>query len=330
MSTVFGRGAALASCALVLGWSAALANGSGAQASDPLATVSGLPTSSTSYGTVPAEFSLTVSPTRLVLGPADTGTASRILVVNRGRSPVSVTVQRRNFTGGTDGALVFRDDAPYAAAGWVTVAPTSFQVLPGGTRVVTAAVAVPAGAEPGDHQVALVFLVPAGRTSGNVKVNRGVATPIYIAVPGASSDAASLSNLAASGFALGGPVTVSATVRDTGTVHRDFRGPTRLALSAAGDPVTFPDFTVLRGSTRDIATTWNPPLMCICHPSVSLVAADGSVQTLRVRVIVFPLHLLGIALGVLLVLVLCLLWWRRRHHAVTPAVVAVPVGPRHA
>jgi hypothetical protein len=188
-----------------------------------------------------------------------------------------------------------------------------FELAPGATQIVTAAIAVPPRPEPGDHQVALVFLVPAGATGANVKINRGIAIPAYIAVPGPLDESASLSNLGATGFSIGGPVKVTVDVHGTGTVHRDFRGTTPLRVSAAGTAADFPDFTVMRGATRVISTTWNPPLACICHPSVSFTNADGTVQTRTLRVVVLPLPLIAATAGGLLVLV-ALVWFSRRRY----------------
>ncbi|GLZ42380.1 hypothetical protein [Actinokineospora sp. NBRC 105648] len=160
--------------------------------------------------------------------------------------------------------------------------------------------------------MALVFLVPAAETAANVRINRGVAAPVYVTVPGPTDESAAISDLAVSGFAMGGTVDVTARVRNVGTVHRDFRGPTRLTVAAPGSAAAFPDFTVPRGGTRDIGTTWDTPLMCVCHPTISFTNADGSTQSVTTRVIVFPLHLLGLAIGLVLALVVGLRL-RRRH-----------------
>ncbi len=215
------RCATLAACVVMSGWwSVPLSYAAETPVPHPS------PSNSTTYTLSPDQFSLTISPTRLVVGPADIAKTAKFQVVNRGQAAVSVAVQVRNFTGGADGSLDFRNDAPYAAANWMTVSPLNFTVAPGGTQVVTANIAVPPAPEPGDHQVALVFLVPAGKTSANIKINRGIGTPLYITVPGPTDDSATLSGLTAPGFVLRGPVDVSATVHDTGTVHRDFRGTT--------------------------------------------------------------------------------------------------------
>jgi hypothetical protein len=268
----------------------------------------------TSYAPVDSPFSLTISPTRLVVTPAGVARTQQILVVNRGKSSVPVTVQKRNFTGNRDGSLQFQATAPYSASGWVTVSPTQFTLAPGTSRTVDATITMPQAPEPGDHQVALVFLVPAGRASANIKINRGVATPIYIAVPGPTDNSATVTALAGPGFSSGGPIHMTATVRNTGTVHRDFRGKNALEAYGAG-AATFPDFTVMRGATRDIATTWKPPFMCICHPKVTVVNADGTTSTKAITVFVFPVVKAAILLGVLLLLILLIVVSRRRYRA---------------
>lgn len=125
-----------------------------------------------------------ISPTRIVLGPADVGKTQEIQVVNRGQSPLTVTAQKRNFSAGLNGSLNYQDTAPYSASGWLTIAPNSFVLAPGATQVVTASVTVPPAPDAGDHQVAIIFLVPATQTTANVKINRGISIPMFVTVPG--------------------------------------------------------------------------------------------------------------------------------------------------
>jgi len=329
MITTPRRGFALASCLTMSFWSLALLSGPNAQAAP--ATSGILAASDT--GATSSAFSLTLSPTRLAVDQANLGKVQQIRLSNGGSVPVSIRVQKRNFSGATNGTLTFQDNAPYSAASWVTASPMAFTVQPGATQVVTASITVPQAPETGDHQVALVFLVPAGATTANVKINRGIGMPMYITVPGPIDDSAMPSNLTAPGFATGGPIHLGVTVKNVGTVHRDFRGPYRLHATAAGAATSFPDFTVMRGSTRTISTTWNPPLMCICHPNVTITDADGTKHTVSVRVIVLPLPLLGAVLGGLAVLVLMIYVLRRRYRATVlraAAAMSPPVSGGHA
>ena len=281
------------------------------------------PDTSTSYPAGPAEFSLSVSPTRLVVDRPGTATTREMLVVNRGRAPVEVVAEKRDFTGGRDGSLIFQRSSPYSASSWIGLAPTRFRLPPGAAQAVSVRIVVPPDPEPGDHQVALVFVVPAtAQDARNVRINRAVAAPAYITVPGPVDDSATVTGLRAPGFVLGGPVELTAQVRNTGTVHRDFRGSGRLRVDAGGTPVSFPDFTVARGATRDVTATWDPPPLCVCRPEVSVTAGDGTVHTVRVRVVVFPVHWLIILVAVALAVVLVV----RRRRRTRAAAGGVPDG----
>lgn len=294
-------------------------------ASSPAATPGSSPRSSTTYQRDPGAFSLTVSPTRLAVGQRDFGAAQQVTLVNRGQTPLPVTVQKRNFTVGSDGSVKYQDDAPYAAATWVAVSPERIMIEPGQAQVVSVSVEAPKTYEPGDHHVALVFMVPAGKAEGNIRVNRGIGLPMYITAPGPVVDSVDLSGLSAPGFVAGGPVSITATVTNSGTVHHDFRKPSPLTVEAAGTAEPFPDFTVPRDAVRDIATTWDPPFLCVCHPTVRMTSADGGVQAQTVRVVVFPWPWVAAAIGAVLLVLLLVRTARRRFRAtVARAAAALP------
>jgi hypothetical protein len=258
---------------------------------------------------------LAVSPTRLVIPAGTKSTVQHFQVRNGGRSSFKVTVEKANFTAAESGALNFQPDAPYAAAAWVRFKPTHFRMAAGTTRNVTVQITKPARPEPGDHQLALIFKVPAGRNAANIRINRGIATPVFITVPGRTDNSVEVTDLRAPRYALHGPVFVTTKIHNLGTVHRDFRGRGRLRVRVNGKTAAFPDFTVLRGSTRETTLRWNPPLMCVCHATVSVPGRDGTTSAITVRIIVFPLHLLTILLGVLLGVLLLSWLVRRRYRA---------------
>lgn len=299
-----------------------------ASPTDPVNPATVKPSQSTSYKLDPSKFSLLVTPTRLVLGAQDLLTTHDFSLVNRGHSPLVVGVQKRNFVAKPDGSLDYQQDAAYGAANWLSVSPANLRINPGETQVVSVTVRVPAKPEPGDHQVAVVFLVPAGKTSANIKINRGVAVPVYLTVPGAINNTVNLDSLQAAGFALRGPVAVTATLSNVGTVHRDFRKPSPLTVQASGSADPFPDFTVPRGASRDISTTWDPPLVCLCRVQVDFANPGAPPQSATVHVIVFPWDLLVAVVGALLLILL--LGWivRRRFRAqVTKAAAAQSASP---
>jgi hypothetical protein len=294
---------------------ALLGEGSAAHAADP-PSPSGTPSQTTTYGKVSDKFSLTVSPTRLAVDPSHLGEVQKVLVVNRGESPLAVRVQKQDFTGGIDGSLKFAAHAQYSASDWVDVSPASFQLAPGEGRTVKATITVGANPDSGDHQVALVFLVPSVKTKANISINRGIGIPVYVTVPGPTDNTVDLTQLTAPGFiGGGGKVTVDATLRNTGTVHRDFRGTSQLLVKANGTSTHFGDFTIVRGSERRITTEWDPPLFCVCHVSVAIANPDGTPQFRTVRVIVFPVRMAAVLLAALMVVIVGLRWRRRRYSA---------------
>jgi hypothetical protein len=261
-------------------------------------------------------FSLTVSPTRLVVAGDALRDTQVIEVVNGGTRALDIHVSKRDFVGGPDGSLAFRDSAPYSASNWITVSPTRFRLAPDARRKVRVRVSVPARPEVGDHQVAIVFLVPAGPGGGNIKINRGIGAPVYVTVPGPVDDSVRLTRLSAPGFAFGGPIRISATAQSTGTVHRDFRDDARLRVHVAGRTVPFPEFTVVRGATRDVTAVWrHPPLFCLCDATVVVPDAGGSPQTVAFRVVIVPVPLIGLVLGCALLGFTVLYLARRRYRA---------------
>ncbi|WP_459801642.1 COG1361 family protein [Herbidospora sp. RD11066] len=230
-------------------------------------------------------FSMQVTPTRLVVPP---GTSEhRFDVTNKGSEPFQVTLEKSDFVTVESGAMRFQPGAPYAAAAWAEVTPARLTVPPGETRPVTLKVVVPENPEPGDHQFAVIFKVPAEKSSANIRINRGIAAPVFVTVPGAIDNSAEIADLRAPGFVMSGPVPITTRVRSTGTVHRDFRGLTRLKVAAGGSELMFPDFTVVRGAAREVTVTWEPPFVCYCDVTVAL--PGGNART--VQVVVFPLHL---------------------------------------
>lgn len=274
----------------------ASASGTGSAATDP---VQPSPSTRTSYRHQDSPFSVTVSPARLTVAADALDRTQQLTVVNQGEQTVSLTVQKRNFVAAPDGGLSYRPDAPYGAADWVDVQPTSLTLEPGTSQQVRATFDVPAEPEPGDHQVALVFLAPPAG-SGNVKVNRGIGTPLYVTVPGPVDDSVRLDGLTGPGWSLRGRPTLTVRMSSTGTVHRDFRGATALGVGTPDHPSRFADFTVSRGADRVVSTSWDPPLLCVCRPSVTVVNAGQPPQTVSTRVVVLPWWALA---GVVLVVV---------------------------
>lgn len=252
-------------------------------------------------------FSLTLAPVRLSVPATGLANTQIITLSNTGASTVPVSALRYDFTQAPDGAISFVPARPLSAASWLTVTPTTFVLPAGEQQKVRVRIAIPADPDPGEHQVGLVFSVPSGKTNHNIAVNRGVGTQLLISVPGPVVHRAALTGLSVPRFVDGRSAQLTATIHNSGTVHRDYLNATQLHADIHGTQVSFPDFTVLRGSSRVISTrAQHLPLICICQVSVTTDDGTGHPTSLSRRIIVFPLRaaiglfLLGIALIMLL------------------------------
>jgi hypothetical protein len=80
-----------------------------------------------------------------------------------------------------------------------------------------------------------------------------------------------------------------------------------------GRDVPFPDFTVLRGTSREVTVKWeDPPLMCICHVTVSASGTGGTSSQTR-TLIIFPVHLLALLAGISVAFYVLMRLARRRY-----------------
>ncbi|MGW4424462.1 hypothetical protein [Streptosporangium sp. NPDC004631] len=275
------------------------------------------PGASGASGVVPApDFSLTVSPTRLIVGPDELGRVQTFQVENGGRLPVDVVVNRASFTMSEDGRMILDAGAPHSAAEWVEVSPAKFHLAPGEGRPVAVRIDPPVDLDNGEHEVAVLFVAPPAprATAYNIKINRAIGAPVYITVPGPIDTSLRLGGLRSPGFVMSGPVDFGVTVDNVGTVHRDFFGRDGLSVEVDGREVPFPDFTVLRGTSRNVAVRWaDPPLMCVCHPKVS-IPGPGGPSSRSATVVIFPLHLFALMIGLALVLYHLVRLARRRYH----------------
>ena len=238
-------------------------------------------------------FSITVSPGRIVIPPGPNHQEAAFQVSNSGGEDLDITVATGELSQRADGSLRFDPASQGGAAGWVVPAPRTFALKPGESQAVHVTIDIPADPEPGDHQVGLTFLVPVKGSFGTVNINRGIGTQLLIAVPGPVVHDVQLSALTAPWFSDGGPVPLSLTVRNRGTVHEDYYQPHGMLGSASAGGVAFPDFSVLRQTVRTVRGEWsNPPLLCWC--TVRAYADDGNGRTVSAstRVFVFPFRLL--------------------------------------
>jgi hypothetical protein len=254
-----------------------------------------------------------VSPVRLTVAGGQLSKTQRVQIQNRGGVPLNVhTVIKALSQRGNGSSLP--QNAPYSATSWLTVTPDHFQVLPGRRQWVRVRIQIPAQPEPGDHDLALVFMVPPRPGQGNLHVAQGIGVPVVITVPGKVIDNVSVTGLDTPGFSAGGAIPLTATVREAGNVHHSFReSGHRLAARSGSATALFPPITVLRESTVTMHTQWaHPPALCICHVSVT-VASDGHVSQATATVVIFPVVPVASVIGAVLLLLAGFLLVRRHH-----------------
>ena len=240
-----------------------------------------------------ARFSLTVSPGRVVIPQGATHQETSFEVSNSGSENLDLVVATSELMQRPDGSVIFNRATPGSAASWVVATPRTFSLGPGQSQVVKVTIDIPAQPDPGDHQVGLTFLVPIKGSGGTVNINRGIGTELLIAVPGPIVHRVLLPSLTAPWFSDGGPVPLTLTVSNQGTVHEDYYAPNGVLGSANAGQVAFPDFSVLRQTTRTVEGQWvNPPLLCWCAVRAYGDNGNGTTVAVSTRVLVFPFRLL--------------------------------------
>jgi hypothetical protein len=260
---------------------------------------------------IPA-FGLGISPARLVVPPDTLTQPHQIEVLNTGSTPLDIVVEKSDFTADRSGGMVLTPQGPNSAVNWITTDVDHFTLAPQKTRMVTFRITTPNGPEPGDHMAALIFVVPAAPSMNNLRINRAVAAPVYVTVPGAVDTTTTVDSLHAPGFAMGGPITIDATLSDTGNTHRDFRGTTPLTAISGGRTIRFSDVTVLRGATVDASAVWaDPPLFCFCRVTVSIPNGSGA-SAHTVMIVIIPVVWIAVVLGIAALAVLGFWLYRRR------------------
>jgi hypothetical protein len=273
-------------------------------------------------------ISMAVSPPRLTVTGRQVIRTERLEVENRGSVRLDVHVKVEKLAQGRDGSSLPEANVHSSDLGWVSVVPSHLFVQPGTSQRVFVRIRVPAHAEPGDHDAAILFMVPPTRGRGNIHVSAGIGVPVLITVPGRVIDDVSVTGLHVAGFSAGGAIPLAATVRESGDVHHSFRAPhARLAARVGSTTVLFPPITVLRGSTITMNTKWTGhPVMCVCHVTVAVVS-HGHRSTAVATVVIFPVFQVLSGIGILVALLAAFLLARRYQRSKLTA--AYEAGRRH-
>lgn len=172
----------------------------------------------------------------------------RIEVSSTSTSPVTVSLYGAGASI-EDGQFVVGAAGEGSVGSWVTVVPDEVTLQPGGRHQASVTIAVPAGAERGEHYgAAMAEVAPGTAGPGAVAIGARVGIRVYLSV-GQGGEPRSdfvVSSLTASREADGTPV-VSAAVENTGGRALDMTGELRLTDGPGG--VTAGPFAASLGTT---------------------------------------------------------------------------------
>ncbi|WAL68359.1 DUF916 domain-containing protein [Amycolatopsis cynarae] len=262
-----------------------------------------------------------------------------LAVSNVGEAPVTVRIYAGDAFNTPDGGfdLLASGATPVDVGAWTKPAQDTVTVAPRSVQIVPFTLTIPANATPGDHTGGIVAALTTDRTtSGGQKValEQRVGARIYLRVTGEVHPALSIDGLTADYhgglFSLGGDVTLSYTVHNTGNTR--LAGTRQVRVTTPwGSTVDAPALPKLgellpgasiRMSTqvgglpaagRLTGTVRVEPAPAPGHQDPAAAAAEASVAFAAV-----PWLPLAVA-AVLLLTVLWLRWRRRRARAVRQA-----------
>jgi hypothetical protein len=256
-------------------------------------------------------FTLAVTPARIIVPYTPGQTVSRTIeAANADSTPFHVDVSLAEFDQRPDGSIRFAGPSADSGASWVVVAPLHFDIPAGGAQTVGISLTVPPDSTATERQIGVILRVSPGAGRGNVMVSGAIGVEVLAGTPHSVNARTELLGLRAPGFSSEGPITMTVTVSNRGNVHREFVTPHKLVADVSGARVSFPDFIVLRGVTRTVATSWErPPLMCVCLATVSVDDGQGHRLSSSRTIVIFPIRAALVVLASALGLVMA---WRSR------------------
>ncbi len=210
----------------------------------------------------------TLGPTRflMTMAPGEERTVD-VELTNRNGETAIFRLTSEDFTSsaeqeGTPSFFEDTLDGPYSARRWISPEIRRVQLLHADRAFIRVTIRVPANAEAGDHQAALIVTRedPPSQQSGINIVSR-VASLFIISVSGEVIENGLISNLSVSkhlNWSL--PVHLRVTAKNTGTVHMIPTGIVQIRniFGIPVDEVPFKDWVVLRDSTRSRTFDWAP------------------------------------------------------------------------
>lgn len=209
--------------------------------------------------------------------------------------------------------------AVHSAARWISVSPHWF-VATGRSQPVDYAISVPGNATPGDHVAAISVQELPASSAGNIGVIEAIGLRETVRITGPARGAAAITSLTGPGMSFGGPVDVSATVKNTGNTVLDFDGANAGSALTVGNQSTRLTGVLLPGASRTIGVAWSdPPLVASSHARLRINLGGGRSVSRDRETLVLPPREVCAAVIVAALLLLAWAWRRRRTQAPAPA-----------
>ncbi|MEI6477499.1 MAG: Fn3-like domain-containing protein [bacterium] len=260
---------------------------------------------------------LTVSPPKFELfgNPGDT-VNENLKVTNSGSSDATYQTKVEDFkAAGDQGGIDLVEDpkAPkttYSLAKWMTVEPSSFTVPAGQQKVINISIRIPKSGEPGGHYASVqVRLAGDAVVGGGASVITQLNSLILLRVSGNITEQLSLDSFKTDdSYYQHGPIAFNLRSTNTGNVHVAPSG-TIVITDIFGRKVKelpLTEANALPGGSRSVNTIWEDSGY-VGKYTATLVANYGQSKvplTATTSFIIFPLLLVWICLGVIVVLLL--------------------------
>lgn len=265
---------------------------------------------------------LTLSPPTFEItgNPGDTIT-NTVRLENTNDFPISLAVDRRNFTAqGEEGSVGLTEEATaYSLASWISVSPETTTIPGKTTRSFTYTISIPLNAEPGGHFGSLVFrTIPSAALSGSgAALAQEIGSLILLNVSGYSiQDARIVDFEPTQSLFEYGPITLSARVENLGNVHVKPSGTVTITNTFGSKVASLKveGKNVLPGAIRKLETVWDNK-WGFGRYTATFVMVYGTDLTQRAAVTnfyVFPYRLVLVIIVIALVIGLVLYKMRKR------------------
>jgi dihydroorotate dehydrogenase (fumarate) len=241
----------------------------------------------------------------ITLKPGELGTL-RAKVGNPANVAQRITFTIQDLVFADDGTPSVNDGKQEDVGAWGVLTTKTLDMQPQQIFTVPFQIKVPAGADPGDHVGVLVATTT--NLQGQFKVNRRIATRLYVTVPGDATkdyEITSVDPKRDSAF-FPGSITTKVRLRNTGRIRLT---PT---VTVRGKKATGPEVLLSRSNEEYVSEVKVPWYGGIVKLPVRVETKDGLTRTADKTVIVIPY---GLIIGLVLAAValwLLVRWWRRR------------------